>query len=184
MIRIFNEKKYYEYEFKKQDVSKYFPDPMCWGLENINIKNNQYILCPVYGNAKGWSDFQIGVTGALGDGETSKIGMSRELKEELGIFPIKCSNLIKSWSGIDKRGKMWDIYSINLKNTDNVVRSLQINVNDSKVNKVGCIVYGTKFETEMYMNSKITLYKSDDNIIGVAAIPAKILRDYIGCKLY
>ena len=183
MIRFFNEKNYYEYEFKKQDVSKYFPDPMCWGLENINIKNNQYILCPVYGNTRSWTDFQIGVTGALGVDETSKIGMSRELKEELGIFPIKCSDLVKTWSDIDKRGRLWDIYSINLKNTWNVKKSLKINVNDSK-DKAGCIVYGNKKDTQEYMNSKITLYESDDNIIGVAAIPAKILRDYIGCRLY
>jgi len=183
MLRFFHEKSYFDYDFKHRDVSKYFPKPMCWNLESVDVKNSHYIICPVYGNKHKWTDFQIGVTGALGNGESPKIGMSRELKEELGILPKNGTDLVKTVSETDK-GKKWYMYTLNIKDTWNVGRKLKINVTDSRVNKVGCIVYGNKADTQKYMNSSIVLYESGDNIIGAAAIPAKLLRDHVDCRLY
>ena len=174
MIRFFNQDGYKHYTFNRRDVSKYFPNPMKLALRNSVIKADHYILCPVYGNANRWTDFQIGVTGAPGVNEEHSQGIIRELKEELGIKLIHNNHLnnIVSMKG----RKNWEVFTLDIKNTDNVARSLQINVNDSKDNKVGCVVYGDKFQTEMYMDSKIVLYKSADGIVGVVAIQAGILR--------
>lgn len=156
-------------------ISKWFPRPLrnglFFGLTNKNgfIRQSDYIIGPLYKDG----DLQVGVTGGVGIREPSKKAISREMGEEIGLVPINMDDLQKSGRG--KYGnKFMQTYNIYIKDCFPVVDSLHgVSVSekkDSRNNKVGAIVYGSKNQIISFLSSEqIYIYKSNDKIQGVGA---------------
>lgn len=160
--RLFVDKKP-EQKFSK--FSTYFP---FWIKSMVNkLPNHLYILCPMYDG-----DFQVGITGAKKNGETSKQALYRELGEEVGIIP-QCTNLNENTLII--YNKHITTYSIKINDTLPVSKENHnkiINTNQDQYNtKIGCVVYGTEKELyELLLKKEIYKFYDTDNIIGICYI--------------
>lgn len=151
-------------------VSTYLPETVKLLLGKI--PHNYYILCPIYSVG----DFQLGVTGTSHFNETPDRTISRELMEELGIFPKKYSPMvIKFNQNIITYGS-----NININNTRINKQNFKIVGKDNKRNKIAVIVYGEEQDIlNKYLTKKIIQFENTDNIIGVMSVPMTAIYKYL-----
>ena len=152
-------------------ISTYFPTPMKESFKKIFnnnlIDHNSYIICPLYTSG----DVQFGITGTAKRYESQSLAIARECGEEVGIVPDKL-DLLKPLKKFKKENIIFNTFYLNISDTTNVLDHQQVIINKNKDtrNKVGCILYGTKYLTLKFLESKIYRYKSEDDISGVCAI--------------
>jgi hypothetical protein len=185
-IRLFNGKTVIETSLgDKYKVSKYFPAPMKDALRKAlsskgYIRGSDYIICPVYSS----KDIQFGVTGSVEEQETSVNGLARELGEEIGIVPKDNYSpwlLGKyNWS----KNREFTIYEVYIKHCMPVAEhqngAVLSKTKDDRSKKVGGFVYGTKKDVLDFLESeKIFVYKSGDDIVGIAAIKANDMLNFV-----
>ena len=142
------------------------------------IPKEHYVLCPLYGGG----DFQIGVTGGFGEDEKWTVATSRELKEEIGLYPnprSEIGNFKEAFNGTKE--KTWYVSEIDFKDIkfvpkekNNTKMDVLGNTKKRLPYKIACLVHGLKSDMEKYASSEIYRYKSeDDDIIGVVFVPVK-----------
>jgi len=175
--RVFNTNNTYILPTNKYKWSGYFPEPMKKALYNKSVKNNHYIICPLYTNG----DIQAGVTGGVGVYEKYKDGIIRELGEEIGLVPYNKYN-IKFIVNQKIGHKKMSTYISNIVDLHPVEKQwhnvkLLDDEDDSRYKKVGCLVYGTKKRALKFLNTdNIYRYFSHDNIIGIVAVNVKTIK--------
>jgi len=149
---------------KKYNESVYFPRYMKKAIEKLYIRDNEFILGPIYSN----NDFQIGLTGTVKKGETYKNAIIREIGEEVGLIPDERYLTVLYFS------KGYKVYVIHINDCIPINRresSTSINDNQDTKKKVGCYIYGSKNDVTKYFSRKnIYLYDSNDDIVGIAAV--------------
>ena len=182
-VRYFNGKNSVETTFEKGKfrMSKYFPAPMRDAFKKAlgskgYIRGSDYILCPVYSS----KDIQMGVTGSVEEGESTLNGLSRELGEEIGIVPKDKDSpwlLGKyNWS----KDRDFNVFEVYIKHCIPVAEhqhgAVLSKADDNRNKKVGAFVYGSKKDILDFLGSeKIYVYKSNDDIVGVACIKANTI---------
>lgn len=134
------------------------------------IKDDDYILCPIYGTEKSFSDFQFGATETRKDDETSYNCLKRCLGEELGIRINKePENVV-----VDSIGT--EIYCFNIldSNISKIVDRIEDSdegVDNKTLPKVATIIYGSEKNILKFLDSKNILRdENTDNIVGIAAV--------------
>lgn len=184
-VRYFNSTNVVETTFAEYKISKYFPSPMKDGFRKAlgskgYIRGSDYILCPVYSS----KDIQLGVTGSVEEGESILNGLCRELGEEIGIVPKDKDSpwlLGKyNWS----KDRDFTVYEVYIKHCIPVAEhqhgAVLSKTQDNRNKKVGAFVYGTKKDILTFLNSeKIYVYKSNDDIVGVACVRANAVLDFL-----
>ncbi len=172
---------------KGMKLSTYFPKVIKTLLYSDNIPDDHFIICPLYREKKRLGsyirivyDFQIGITGSSNNDEEPFYALTRELKEEIGLYPASLGDL-KNTISILEKGKSWTGYTLDIKNTSFV----NLEFNDTKTqetvceNKVACIVHGPTPDIDKYINKDdIYRYYSADNIVGVVLLEACQARKY------
>lgn len=172
-------------------------------LYNKDIRDDMYILCPVYQiNSENvdinydlnhiinkYSNLQIGITGSIKHGDSYYKTFVKELGEELGLQPIK-GYKFNEYRNFSKE-KVKIVYIININKLSPVLESLSFDKGiDNRNIKIGSIIYGTKTNILNFLTSKkIILNQSYDRIIGIAAINVKFVKEYIvnkilNCRIY
>jgi hypothetical protein len=160
---------------------------------NKDIRDDMYILCPVYQINENfinynydidhiinkYSNLQIGITGSIKHGDSYYKTFVKELGEELGLQPIK-GYKFNEYINFSKE-KVKIVYIVNINKLLPVSESLELDIGiDNRNIKIGSIIYGTKTNILNFITIKnIILNKSNDKIIGVAAINVKFIREYI-----
>lgn len=147
-----------------------------------NSSKNKYVICPVYGrkqlNKMIPSDIQIGVTGKAKITEPIKMGVNRELGEELGIivpYEKLSENIISDTSNPS-------LFLIHAKNTILANNDIEMKLpsypdEEDYDRKIGVCIIGTQEEmTEIFSSENFGhRYKNNEqDIIGVIAIPLLI----------
>lgn len=182
-IRKFSEQKSESVLIEKERIVPYFPKEMEDGFFRLiseGILNpTDWILCPIYSDDK----IQIGITGTVKYGESSEEAMSRELGEEVGLFPTSLGDkiILTKWSNYFNRN--FTVFFSYIKHTIPVPKYLDnctlVEGKDNR-NKVGCYIYGEKENLLEYLgNSRINRYKNEDDLIGISMIPIKDLSGLI-----
>jgi len=172
-------------------------------LYNKDIRDDMYILCPVYQiNSENvdinydlnhiinkYSNLQIGITGSIKHGDSYYKTFVKELGEELGLQPIK-GYKFNEYRNFSKE-KVKIVYIVNINKLSPVLESLSFDKGiDNRNIKIGSIIYGTKTNILNFLTAKkIILNQSYDRIIGVAAINVKFAKEYIvnrilNCRIY
>jgi len=141
--------------------------------ENVTyIKDDDYILCPIYGLEKTFSDFQFGATETRKEDETSLDCLKRCLGEELGLRidnDVEIENMILDSTGTE-------IYCFNILNPNITkiaerIEENNIGIDDKSLPKVATIVYGSEKNILKFLDTeKILRDENDDNIVGIAAV--------------
>lgn len=163
--------------------SRYFPKPMVHALFHEDIKNEHYILCPIYSNG----DTQVGVTGTIGTSETYDKGMIREIGEEIGLSPSQSVRDVHfiTVKKVPNKNQNISVYIASIDNLKPLNESdhdfkFTTQGRDDRTKKVGCIVYGEKTKMIEYLNrTKIFRYYSQDDIVGIVTLSVKDAREYI-----
>ena len=151
---------------------------------NPNIKDNDYILCPLYGTDKSFSDFQLGVTETRKEGENIFDCFKRSLGEELGLrfsgreLPSTCSRIIS----FDKEFTVCslDISDRRVKAIDKPLGESDVK-DDKSLPKAGCIVYGTERNIYDFLNRDVIIQdytKHSDNIVGIVGVKFRDAKFY------
>jgi len=181
-VRFFNQNSMKQTQIRNYRQSIYFPDIMKDVLRQLlsssHIKYTDYILCPLYRQG----DFQIGITGTVKKTETDIDALSREMGEELGIFPHEVY-IHEKQTFINNKTKTnfdFSVFSTNIKKTGNLADTEEgkiVSNEQDLLDKVGCFIYGEETDIISYLNSpKIFTYKSSDNIVGVCGIKVTDIR--------
>lgn len=169
-IRMFNTEKVIKKTIKQ---SKYFPYPMRDAFKKLKDQRDLFIICPIFSN----EEFQVGITGKMEENETIKDCVIREVGEEVGLVPDKI-DFINDY--IWKGSITFFIYNIDIKNCRNVIDcSSKSKFEDIKHKKVGCFIYGEEEEVYSYLKSKISVYKNNDDIIGIAGVKISDIKMFI-----
>lgn len=180
LVRYFNEDKPVEKNNLK--VSRHLPYIMKQILYDSRILDKHYMLCPLYPEG----DFQIGVTGRLEkrlnsqeSKESPKLGMDRELKEEIGIKVYNFRDIKPSVVHLGGEKHSYG-YIVNINDcTYTTGGEIKIGVHTGNIKKVGCIVFGNKSQINSYMNAPVIPYTDSDGIIGVVAVSVGDIRKHI-----
>ena len=162
-------------------------------MYNKEIRDDMYILCPVYQindnyinnnydmdhMINKYSNLQIGITGSIKHGDSYYKTFVKELGEELGLQPIK-GYKFNEYRNFSKE-KVKIVYIVNINKLTPVSESLDLDRGiDNRNIKIGSIIYGTKTNILNFLTlKKIILNQSNDNIIGIAAINVKFIREYV-----
>uniref|UniRef100_A0A6C0EQ32 Uncharacterized protein n=1 Tax=viral metagenome TaxID=1070528 RepID=A0A6C0EQ32_9ZZZZ len=173
----------------KYGISSWFPAPMSkafFSNYGTHIRETDWIIGPLYEEG----DFQIGVTGTLETHENYREAMARELGEEVGILPQPTGTIhddlnqfIEIGAGKTKYGSRLKVYRLYIKDAMLVPKyqhltDLSVN-HDDKTRKSGCFVYGAKKDILALMSNELYHYKSPDEIVGVAAIQARSVYNFM-----
>lgn len=169
-------------------ISDYFPRAMKQGfIELVNqriIFDDDYIIGPFYydKNRPTPYDGQIGFTGGIMSQESDMDGCIREMGEEIGLVPINKRDL-HIVEEENYRGKTSTIYACDITKTRPLSysehnRDLTRNLGkDQRHRKTGGFVVGKKTEIQNFFNKQyIYRYFSTDNIIGLIAIPVRVIK--------
>jgi hypothetical protein len=144
--------------------STYFPIYMKRALKSSNIRENDFILGPLYSN----NDFQVGLTGTVKKGETYRDAIIREIGEEVGLIPDE------NYLSVIYFSKGYKVYSIYINDCIPINRrgyDIVINDKEDTNKKVGCYIYGSKNDISKFFSRKnIYLYNSPDDIHGIAGV--------------
>jgi hypothetical protein len=205
-VRMFNDDRPRVLLRKEQVFSNYLVKPIVYALNDRDIRNSDYVLCPLYTyhpaskgkNASG-GDFQVGVTGSSGSEEKDpRLAMSREIGEEVGLAPQKLDDMkhirLSKYEKIVSKYASMEVFvskvgpkSQNLEgHLVYLTKELVVDMDNSSYNpgkddrsrKVGCIVYGTEKDIYDYLSQEIIhRFTNSDDLAGVVAYPAGQLRD-------
>jgi len=168
-------------EMKKEntEVSKWFPGPMrnalIYGVNDRYgfIRDSDYVIGPLYTDG----DLQIGVTGGVEVAENIKIAAAREMGEEIGLVPSHLDELQTSGRGVygNKNMQTYNIYYRHCRPVLDSQNGISMSSGrDSKTQKVGVIVYGSKEQIVSFLDSDaIYIYQSADDLQGVGAFKIK-----------
>lgn len=200
-IRFINEDSANTLKESNVKFSNILPKIIQDALHNKDIRDDMYILCPVYQiNSvdnnynlnhiiNKYSNLQIGITGSIKHGDSYYKTFVKELGEELGLQPIK-GYKFNEYRNFSKE-KVKIVYIININKLSPVLESLSFDKGiDNRNIKIGSIIYGTKTNILNFLTAKkIILNQSYDRIIGVAAINVKFVKEYIvnrilNCRIY
>jgi hypothetical protein len=147
--------------------------------KGINIRDKDYVLCPLYGDKEKISDFQFGVTETRKKDESIFDCFKRSIGEELGLRYLKDVapyGFIETSLKVRDEIRNFKVYTLNINKTDYVVPVETVveenpAKDDNSLIKSGCVVYGSEEDVLKFLNrDKIVLDKSSDNIIGIVAI--------------
>ena len=144
--------------------------------KRINIRDKDYILCPLYGTNRTFSDFQVGVTETRKVGESNFEGFKRSIGEELGLRYLKPEEP-SGYVDIKYNGNIKSrIFTLNIDKTD-MVKPIETPLldnlldDDKKLSKSGCVVYGKEEDIVNFLNrDEIILDKSSDDIVGIVGV--------------
>ena len=170
-------------------ISKLLPNIMKEALYNKDIKDDMYILCPVYQlneekDYLDYSNFQIGITGSIKHGDSYYRTFVKELGEELGLQPVKGYKFNEYKNFFKEKVKI--VYIVNIIKLKPVTESLDFDKGiDNRNIKIGSIIYGVKNNILNFLSTKnIILNQSNDKIIGIVALNVKYAKNYISYISY
>lgn len=171
----FENKKIIKDDITTYTFSTYFPKMMRKAMNSHMIKENHFVLCPLYDKG----DFQIGVTGKVKLRETFFHGINRELGEEVGLI-IKNRKKLYYIKPITKKNTINQSFVINIKDTKPVPINNKNFIDlrpDTNNKKVGCIIYGEESDIISFMQKPIYRFLNDDKIIGLVSINVKDVKN-------
>jgi hypothetical protein len=151
------------------------------------LPDEHFIICPLYGEKSGdeyiTKDFQIGITGGFDYREERWFeATSREMKEEIGLYP-KSKSSIGTLLEEEYYGKVWYVSELYIPNTEFVSKeknNTEVRISGKSPNKIACLVHGTKDHMIKYATkTNIYRYYSTDKIIGVVFIQVKEAKELI-----
>jgi ADP-ribose pyrophosphatase YjhB (NUDIX family) len=156
-----------------------------YGVDSITqilytLPDDHYIICPLYSAG----DFQIGVTGGFDDDEKWTSATSREMAEEIGLYP---NPTIRFAIGESKKeeyyGKTWYVSEIKVENTNFVCKEeddMEVKISGKSPKKIACLVHGTQARMETYAKKcNIYRYKSGDALVGVVFVQVKEAKELV-----
>lgn len=150
------------------------------------MKDTDWIVCPVQLKDNNSWDIQIGITGKCKIGIEPYQSMQIELEEELGLCLINQNSIIVGETVINLKGCERTIFKIHVNQTMPIEKDSVCKFNNSLKDvidkKICCLVYGSKEELENVINktNKIRYYLSNkDNIIGMAFVSVETIKKYI-----
>lgn len=195
-IRFFNEDRFEVIKDSEIKISNILPNIMKDAIYNKDIKDDMYILCPVYQQneyqiyldqediSNKYSNFQIGITGSIKHGDSYYRTFVKELGEELGLQPIK-GYKFNEYKNLSKE-KVKIVYIINITKLSPIVESLEFDKGiDNRNIKIGSIIYGTLNNVLNFLSIKnIILNQSNDRISGVVALNVRYAKNYINNFVY
>ena len=166
-------------------ISNLLPNIIKEALYNKDIKDDMYILCPVYqlneenNDNSEYSNFQIGITGSIKHGDSYYNTFVKELGEELGLEPIKGYKFNEYKNFFKEKVKI--VYIVNIIKLKPVTKCLVLDKGiDNRNIKIGSIIYGSKNNILNFLSVKnIILNQSNDKIIGIVALNVKYAKNYI-----
>jgi len=134
------------------------------------IKDEDYILCPIYGTEKTFSDFQFGATETRKDNETSYDCLRRCLGEELGIrINNEPENLV--FDSIGTEIYCFNILDPNISKLVDRIEDPDTGIDNKTLPKVASIIYGSEKNILKFLDSeKILRDENSDNIVGISAV--------------
>ena len=134
------------------------------------IKDDDYILCPIYGTEKYFSEFQFGATETRKNNETSYNCLKRCLGEELGIrINSEPENVL-----VDSVGT--EIYCFNILDPKitklvNRIEETDSGIDNKVLSKVASIIYGSEKNILKFLDTENILRdENSDNIVGIASV--------------
>ena len=142
---------------------------------NIDIKMDDYILCPLYGNEKVFTDFQFGATETRKIGENEIDNLKRCLSEELGLKYQGSSDLKSTSFEVKYKSNYIKIFILNINRGDlkpNLESAEENKFSDDKrADKTGCVVYGPENDILNFLKrDEIIRDKSTDPLVGIVGI--------------
>jgi len=160
-------------EEKNSKISCFLPTHLKDLIKDLD--ENYYILGVQYVD----EDIQVGITGSSNYKENWKRTLTRELAEELKLYPN--FDKIESEKLYEEDGKNWFCCKLNIDNT-------KISLNqDFKQEfksrawgkKIGIVVYGTYEKLYEILNSNYNEYKPNDNISHIVMVNVGLIKKYI-----
>jgi hypothetical protein len=139
--------------------------------ENNNvIRDDHYILCPIYGTDEYFSDFQFGATETRKENETSIQCLKRCLGEELG-FSLEDDNLYYITDCIGTKIYCFDITSSFIKPLLKEKENEDETPDDTSLTKVASIIYGYEKDIINFLDTDYIFRDTNsDKIVGIAAV--------------
>ncbi len=173
---------------KYVEWSKYLNNASKKLLFSNILRDDQMIVCPVY-EMNGIYDVQIGCTGKKRHNESFRMGMIRELDEELMISPRSKTDLVL-FEKISLRNKiMTYVFTLDIKNTivSNKSSDMQLTTNtrisDDAKSCVCCFIVGEMSDMMSYLMQCDIQHLGDkyifDHIIGFSMVPVKQARQHV-----
>lgn len=141
--------------------------------KNIDIKLNDYVLCPIFGDSDTFTDFQFGVTETTKRNENLYECFKRGIAEELGLRYLK-DKVPDEFNDIYFYRHKYRIFFLNINDglipieeskPENIIEDCRW------LPKTGCVVYGCKNDILKFLNREnIVLDYNRDKIIGIVAV--------------
>ncbi len=152
------------------------------------LRDDQMIVCPVY-EMNGTYDVQIGCTGKKRHNESFRMGMIRELDEELMISPKSKTDLVL-FDKISLRNKiMTYVFTLDINNTNmsNKSSDMQLSTNtyvsDDTKSCVCCFIVGEMPDMMSYLMKCDIQHLGEkyifDHIIGFSMVSVKQARQHV-----
>lgn len=163
-----------EHQNKNIKISNFLPSH----LQNIliDMDDNDYIFGVQYQEK---NDIQIGITGSGNYKENNKRTLTREMAEELKLYPF--FDMIENDKEYKENKREWFCCKINIKNTQTSLR--QDFYQEHKVKnwrkKIGVFVYGNYDNMYKILSTNYNTYLSNDNISHIVMIKVGWIKQYI-----
>ena len=163
-----------EYGIKNTRISCFLPSH----LQNllVDMKDDDYILGVQYSEK---NDIQIGITGTSNIKENWKRTLTRELGEELKLYPK--FDLIESAKEYEENKRNWFCCKLNINNTEISRRQdfrKEFDVRNWK-RKIGIFVYGEYEKLLNLLTNNYTEYIENDNITHIVIINIGFIKTHI-----
>ena len=164
-------------EFVKKEairLSNFLPKHMSDIIEKL--KDTEYIFGVQY---KDTNDIQLGITGGVHKQENWKRTVTREMGEELKLYPY--FNKIQNKKVIEENNRIWFCCSFEVSSTTSSInQSLkQSSIKREKKKKIGVIVHGDYYKLYEILRRNYDEYKPNDDITHICIISVKWVRQYL-----
>ena len=140
------------------------------------INDEDYILGVQYLEK---NDIQVGITGTSNIRENWKRTLTRELAEEVKLYPK--FNMIESPKEYKENRRNWFCCKLNIDNTEKSIRQdfyKECDVRDWK-RKIGILVYGSYDKLLNLLNTNYKEYIDNDNISHIVIINVGFIKQHL-----
>lgn len=144
-------------------------------IESRLVKNNDYVLCVLYGNRqrREFFDFQVGASETYKFREVDKSAFERCLGEELGVRYNKDNRPFIT------KHKNINYAVVNISDTRPINKSKpEFKSIDDENKKMYCFIYGNVKDIKKFLENDLILDKSSDTIVGLVAISFADIRQH------
>jgi len=155
-----------------QRISCFFPTHFHTLIDKLD--QDDWVLGVQYSNSQ---DLQIGITGTSCYKENWKRTLTREMAEELKLYPS--FNHVEDVKIYKEKEKNWFCCKININKTEPSIKQEFESESPNWKRKIGILVYGDYDSLLTILNNNYKKYSPNDNISHIVMIRVSFIKKYM-----